>query len=508
MLESFRKGQRWLTGLFVLLIGGVFVFFMGLGQPLQGGPSQGMVVELGDIRMSVPDFLRVREQQAETYRDQLGDQFSSKVGRAFLDSQALRVLVDRAILAHDARELGLRVGKEEVQRVIAQSPGFRDEEGRFDSKGFNDWVEYTYGNQRNYLEFMRRALLWQKMVQLLYAQGEVSPGEARAAALHRLQEVRLAFVALDTESLPADEAPSDEAIARYSTENEEALRALYEERIDRYQREAAIRLRHILFELGPEPTPGEIEQAQADAERTLERLEADEDFAALAQELSEDVATREAGGDLGFLEPAALAPELAEAAEGLAPGERSGIVRSDRGLHLLVLEERREAGTQAFDEVRDELAREGAERAAAAERADRLSDELATAIREGKSLEDAARDLDLPLDRTGAVRRRPDGFVVGIGASKDLLSTAFALDPMGIPSVPDIFEVGSRLVLIQLVERIEPDEDTLNDTIQQEQQRLAEAKRGAFVQSWIESRRSALVESGALRIDNSVIEGS
>ena len=60
MLESMRKGQRWLTGLFVLLIGGVFVFFMGLGAPLQTGPSQGMVVELGDIRMAVADFQRIR----------------------------------------------------------------------------------------------------------------------------------------------------------------------------------------------------------------------------------------------------------------------------------------------------------------------------------------------------------------------------------------------------------------------------------------------------------------
>ena len=507
MLESMRKGQRWLTGLFVLLIGGVFVFFMGLGQPLQGGPSQGMVVELGDVRMATSDFLRVREQQAETFRDQLGDQFNSKVGRSFLDSQALRVVVDRAILAHEAQRLGFRVGKDEIQRVIAASPGFRDEEGRFDSEGFSGWVEYSFGNQRNYIDYMRRSLLGQKMIQLLYAQGEVSDGEARTAALYGLEEVRLAFVALDTEALPPAEPVSDADIAAYAEESDAELRALYEERQDLYQEDASMRLRHILFELATTPTPGETEEAQKQAEAALARLEAGEDFAALAGELSDDLSTREAGGDLGFVEAGDIASQLADAVAELAAGERSGVVQSDRGLHIVLLEERSEAGARPFEEVRLDLAREGATKRAAGERADRLSDELATAIRDGRSLEEAARERELPIDRTGMVRRRPDGFVIGIGASKELMATAFALT-LEAPSAPDIFSVNQRLVMIQLLDREAPDEAELLAAVTNERDRIQIAKRNAFVQSWIETRRSELLESGDLRIDNSVVEGS
>jgi peptidyl-prolyl cis-trans isomerase D len=507
MLESMRKGQRWLTGLFVLLIGGVFVFFMGLGQPLQGGPSQGMVVELGDVRMSTSDYLRVRERQAETFRDQLGDQFNSKAGRSFLDSQALRVVVDRAILAHEARSLGFRVGKDEIQRVIASSPGFRDENGRFDSEGFTNWVEYSFGNQRNYIEYMRRHLLGQKMVQLLYSQGDVSDGEARTAALYGLEEVRLAYVALDTEALPPGETVSDEETVAYAAANEDELRTLYEERKDLYEEDARMHLRHILFELATSPTPGETQEARERAEAALARLEAGEDFAALATELSDDIATRDSGGDLGFIEPGDIASSLADAAAALAPGERSGIVESDRGLHVLLLEERVEAGARPFEEVRLDLAREGATRRAAAERADRLSDELATAIREGQSLEDAARERELPIDRTGMVRRRPDGFVIGIGASKELMATAFALRE-DRPSAPDIFSVNDRLVLIQLLERQEPSEADLLAAVANERDRIETAKRNAFVQNWIENRRSELLESGELRVDNSVVEGS
>ena len=85
MLESIRRGQKWLTGILVALVGGVFVFFMGLGGPMQqGAPSQGTVVELGSIRLDQRDFLRVRAQQSDAYRDQLGDQFNSKIARDFL----------------------------------------------------------------------------------------------------------------------------------------------------------------------------------------------------------------------------------------------------------------------------------------------------------------------------------------------------------------------------------------------------------------------------------------
>ena len=506
MLESMRRGQKWLTAILVALVGGVFVFFMGLGQPLQpGGPSQGTVVQLGDIRLAQADFLRVRSQQADAYREQLGEQLNSKVGRSFLDAQALRSLIDRAILAHEAHELGLRVGKAEIQRVIVESPGFRDESGRFDSEQFAQYVEWEYGNQRNYIEHMRRVLLGQKMVRLLYSQGEVSEGEARASALHRLQQVQIGYVAIDTENLPPGAEPSEEEIAQYAAENDTALRAAYEERGDEFDLPAQVRLRHILFELASDPTPGELEEVRGAAQATLERLQAGEDFATLASEVSEDASTKDMGGDLGLIEPEDIATELALAANGLEPGEHSDLVRSDRGFHILKLEERTASGRRPFEDVRDQLAREGAIKRAATQRADELTDELAQAIRDGQSLEAAARERGLTLERTGMLRRRADGFVVGLGASQELLAMAFALTPES-PSSPEIFTVGSRLVLIQLLDHTDPDESTLTGVLAAERQRLAEAKRDAFIQNWIEARRSELQANGELLIDQSVVE--
>lgn len=506
MLESIRRGQKWLTGILVALVGGVFVFFMGLGQPLQPGEvSQGTVVQLGDLRLDRSAFLRVRKQQADAYQDQLGDQFNSKVGRSFLDAQALRVLTDRAILAHEAHELGLRVGKEEIQRIIVQSAGFVDETGRFDEERFQGYVQYEYGNQRNYIEFMRRVLLGQKVVQLLYSQGAVSEGEARASALYRLEQAQIGYVAIDTESLPADSEIGEEEISAYADARDAELQALYQERLDDFQLGTQLRLRHILFELGPAPTPGELEEVQQSAEAALARLEAGEEFADVASEVSEDLSTKDSGGDLGPISPADIATELSLAANGLEAGEHSDVVRTDRGLHIVKLDERIEAGARPFAEVRRELAEEAATKQAAAARADELTDELAQGIRAGGSLEDVARERGLTLERTGMLRRRADGFVVGLGASPELLAMAFALRPEA-PSSPEIFTVGSKLVLIQLLDRSETSESDLSATMAGERDKLREAKKNAFVQNWLEARRTELLESGQLLIDNTIVE--
>jgi peptidyl-prolyl cis-trans isomerase D len=506
MLESIRRGQKWLTGILVTLVGGVFVFFMGLGQPLQpGAPSQGTVVQLGDMRLDQADFLRVRALHADSYRDQLGDQFNTTVGSSFLDAQALRTLVDRAILAHEAHELGLRVGKEEIQRLIVQSSGFVDESGRFDKERFQDYVEYQYGNQRNYVKFMRRTLLGQKMVRLLYSQGEVSEGEAHASALYRLQQAQIEYVAFDTETLPLGSELSEEEIATYAAAREAELQGLYEDRLDEFRLESQLRLRHILFVLDRFPTPRELEEAQQNVEAALARLKAGEDFAAVASEVSEDVSTRDSGGDLGLVGPDEVAGELTLAANGLEPGQHSDAVRTDRGLHLVKLEERIEAGVRPFAEMRSELARGGATKQAAAARADEITDELAAAVRGGQSLEDAARERELTLERTGMLRRRADGFVVGLGASPELLAMTFALR-LDKPSSPEIFTVGSKLVLIQLLDRNEPSETDLAATLAGERTRLRDAKKNAFVQNWLAARRTELLESGQLLIDNSVVE--
>lgn len=79
-----------------------------------------------------------------------------------------------------------------------------------------------------------------------------------------------------------------------------------------------------------------------------------EPFPELAKEYSED-ATRNAGGDLGLIEKGALAKEFSAALASMKPGDVSRPFWSDRGMHILKLEERSAPKTSA--DIREEARR-------------------------------------------------------------------------------------------------------------------------------------------------------
>jgi len=94
--------------------------------------------------------------------------------------------------------------------------------------------------------------------------------------------------------------------------------------------ELQIRARHILVD------------SRAEAEVVLKNLEEGEDFATLAEELSNDPGSAELGGDLGWFARGQMVPEFEEVAFSLEPGEFSAVVETQFGFHIILVEERDE----------------------------------------------------------------------------------------------------------------------------------------------------------------------
>lgn len=104
-------------------------------------------------------------------------------------------------------------------------------------------------------------------------------------------------------------------------------------------------LAQALFEWITASVPTTAEQVHArhilvgteeEARAVLTRLQAGEDFANLASELSQDQNTKEGGGDLGFFPRGQLiSPEVEAVAFALSPGQISEVVRSRFGYHIV-----------------------------------------------------------------------------------------------------------------------------------------------------------------------------
>ncbi|MDX9955078.1 MAG: peptidylprolyl isomerase [Anaerolineae bacterium] len=111
-----------------------------------------------------------------------------------------------------------------------------------------------------------------------------------------------------------------------------------------------INARHILM-----PT-------REEAERVLAQLRAGADFAALAQRYSQDMYTRDRGGDLGYVPRGILtAPEVETAAFSLQSGQISDVIHSALGYHIVQVVDRvpdQEISAENLRLLRDRTVRE------------------------------------------------------------------------------------------------------------------------------------------------------
>ncbi len=124
-----------------------------------------------------------------------------------------------------------------------------------------------------------------------------------------------------------------EGFAEYGI-SEQTIRGIYEAQLYREKLQAELTqelqptdeqvwARHILVE------------TEEDANAIYERLQAGEDFAELAGELSQDTGSGAVGGDLGWFGRGAMVAPFEEAAFSLEVGEISEPVKSDFGYHII-----------------------------------------------------------------------------------------------------------------------------------------------------------------------------
>jgi peptidyl-prolyl cis-trans isomerase SurA len=105
--------------------------------------------------------------------------------------------------------------------------------------------------------------------------------------------------------------------------------------------------------------PNDTPAVQEAAQRLLEQLKRGANFGAVARQFSQSASAGN-GGLLGWVGPSDLAPELAAAVETMAPGTVTGPIRSDGGLHIVALVDRRAAQADALtrEQISERLVRD------------------------------------------------------------------------------------------------------------------------------------------------------
>lgn len=430
MFESIRNHQRILQLILVILIFPAFVFF---GLPaydrMTGGDS---IASVDGNPITMQEFEQAQREQMDRLRQSLGDSFDP----ALLQSEAaqreiLEGLIVRHVLFWAAREENISVTDEELRRTITRIPGLTDENGRFDREGYANLLAARGLTEAGFELEQRRELAIRALPEAI-GLSAIAPAPVVEYVLRANEQVRTVSMRVFRAEDYIDRTQAgDEDFRKYFEENPaefqvpesvkveyvvlrpedvaarveldpRAVREYYEQNKARFGAPEERRASHILVEIGEE---GE-EAARAKAEALKAEIEGGRDFAEVARASSDDTASRDSGGDLGWFRHEDMVTEVADAAFGLAKaGEIAGPVRSEFGWHLVKLDDVREAQLRPFEEVRDEITQQLREEQARLRFGEAAEEFSNTVYEQGDSFALVAERLGLEIRTADEVRR-------------------------------------------------------------------------------------------------------
>ena len=372
---------------------------------------------------------------------------ADSLDQGLLEQIALSQILEEVLLRQSAEKSAMAVSNDRIDRSIIENPNFQIN-GVFNA----DLAVRTMASQGFSIPIYRESLQQQMLLSQL-ANAYSSSAFVTNSELERIaglsaqtRDFRYLSIPLGTRTLGS--AISDAQIESYFDENQQdftqpetvsvsyvmldknaisseieldegVVEAQYETERSAFEGSAEKRASHILFEVG-----GDLSEDQAleMAATAKQRIDAGEEFEAVALEMSTDTASAEVGGDIGYTDGTAFPVALEEALEILSVDEVSVPVVSDFGVHIVKLTEDSINVFQGFEEVAERIERELKSSEVELIYAERLGD-LSNLAFETGNLETISEELEMEVLISGAFSRSGGS---GIFSNQALIAAAFS----------------------------------------------------------------------------------
>ncbi len=469
MLQKIRDRSTGWVSIFLFII-------IGLAFALWGVPneftSRNKVVQVNGEEIPLEEVRRA-------YRNQLNQfqQFSTVTPEQeeAIRNQVLQGLVVDEVLSQHSQDAGYHVGNDDLVKYIRNMEVFQDQ-GQFSMDLFQTRLSLQGMSPQYFEEQIRRALRISQIRRSISDTAFVTPYELEQRARLEREQRTAEWARISVDPASEDIEIPDEEIQAYYDDNaplfmepervdieyvslnlddmaaetvvtDQDLRDYYANEVEagRFQAPEERRARHILVAVDGDTNDTE---AKGKADELLARLEAGEDFSALAQELSDDPGSGPEGGDLGWAQREAYVGAFADALFSMAPGELRGPVRTEFGYHLIRMEEQRGGVPKTFEEVETELRAELGRTLAEDRYYESLDQMQSLSFENPSSLQPLADELELEVQRLDGILRS-GSIESDIGANLAVIDAAFSERVLDQGENSDLIELmpEHRLVL-------------------------------------------------------------
>lgn len=459
MLQNIRDNSTgWISKSIIGLIVVLFAF-TGFDAILGSTSNSNNAAKVNGEEITLDALAEAKNLQRRQLLQQFGKDFdASLIDDALLSEAALKGLISRKLLVQAADQSGFAFSSALIDQFILLAPEFQVD-GKFNADRFDQVIR-----QMGYTRLQFRHMIEQEM-----RTGQLRAGiaatafvtEQEAQAFADLERQTRDFATLTIKPALDKVTVTDEDAKTYYSENasefltpeqvvveyieldkkaffdqvtvdDAALQEMYQAEIANLaeQRHAA----HILFEVSGDVTDAQAKEA---AQNAIERINAGEDFAAVAKEMSDDIGSAEQGGDLGFAAQGVYDPAFEDALYALEKEQVSVPVRTDYGWHVIKLLDVQAADIPTFASLKDKLSQDL--------KTQQVEQRFVEAVRDLESAAYESADLQQPASELGLEIKVSEPFgregLEGLFANRQVLQAAFSTE---------VLEEGANSTAIEL----------------------------------------------------------
>lgn len=357
MFEFLRKGATSVFAkLFLAIIVIVFIFW-GIGDFIT--TRKNLVAKVEGRSIELDEFQQYYNFQLSKLRQTFGELSEEDIKRLNLKREVLNQLIRMKLLEKYAKEMGIKVTKDEISMTIAQIPAFT-QRGFFDQQAYHS-VLRELGLTPKFFEYLiYQDLLQQKLRLVLTVPVTVSEEEVREYFRYLKQELNLW-----EGSIPLDYCKAKVNYVEKDLEN------FYLAHKDIYKEEEKVKIKYYLISYDQDVIIS-LEEAKRFYEANIGRFRtpfkvkakimfiSETEGLEKAQKIKDQLKTlndfdRYENTETAWFEEASIPSEIASVLKQAREGQILGPFKTSRGYLIVGVERLQQEGVLPFEKVKEEI---------------------------------------------------------------------------------------------------------------------------------------------------------